>query len=55
MHNATRAMHKYQITIVMPDGSRGTAWGLFASQWAAIESYLNVFANAKRVSARRLS
>jgi hypothetical protein len=47
-------LHKYQITIVMPDGSRGTAWGLFASQWAAIDSYLTAFANARRISARRL-
>lgn len=48
-------LHKYQITIVMPDGSRGTAWGLFASQWAAIEAHLATFADAKRISARRLA
>ena len=47
-------MHKYQITIVMPDGSRGTAWGLFKTQWDAIERYMDAFAAAKRISARRM-
>ena len=48
-------MHKYQITIVMPDGSRASAWGLFATEWDAIDSYMTAFATAKRIGARRLS
>lgn len=48
-------MHKYQITIVMPDGSHGTAWGLFATAWDAIDAAMDTFADALRISARRLA
>lgn len=47
-------MHKYMITIVMPDGSRGTGWGLFDSDWDAIDAYMTAFAGARRIAARRL-
>lgn len=48
-------LHKYRITIVMRDGSRGTAWGRFGNQWDAIDSVMTTFGDAKRISARRLS
>lgn len=48
-------MHKYRITIVMPDGSRGAAWGQFANDWDAIDTTIDAFSDAKRISARRLS
>lgn len=48
-------MRKYVISIVMPDGSCGKAWGLFPSAWAAIDSVMATFADAKRISARRLA
>lgn len=47
--------HKYQVTIVMPGGLIGKAWGLYATQWEAIDSHMDAFADARRISARRLS
>ena len=48
-------MHKYQVTLLMADGSRGTAWGLFDSDWDAIDQYLGAFPTLTRISLRRLS
>ena len=48
-------MHKYRITITMPGGARSTAWGLFASDWDAIDRYLSAFPTAKCITPRRLS
>lgn len=48
-------LHKYMIKIVMPDGSRGIAWGLYASVWAAIDLAMTAFSDAKWIVARRLS
>lgn len=47
--------HKYRVTIVMDDGSHGTAWGLFSNDWDAIECFLSAFSDARRISARRVS
>ena len=47
-------MHKYQIFIIMPDGSRGTARGLYASDWAAINSTLDNFPDALNIAVRRV-
>ncbi len=49
------ALHKYRITIVMPDGSHGTAWGRFGTDWDAIDAVMTAFGDARRISARRLS
>ncbi len=48
-------MHKYEIIIVMPDGSSAKGWGLFASDWDAINQYMGAFPDAKRISPRRVS
>lgn len=48
-------LNKYRITIVMPDGSHGTAWGRFGNDWDAIEAVMTAFSEAKRISARRVS
>ncbi len=47
-------LHKFEIVITMHDGSTGTAWGLFATDWDAIDSALDTFADAASVTARRL-
>ena len=47
-------MHKYQIFIIMPDGSRGTARGLYPSDWAAINSTLDNFPDALNIAVRRV-
>lgn len=47
-------MKKYLITIIMPDGSRGTARGLYPSDWAAISSTLDNFPDALNIAVRRL-
>ena len=48
-------MHKYQVTIRMPDGSLGRCWGLFSSDWNAIDTVMASFPDAKRISARRMA
>lgn len=48
-------MRKYQVTIVMSDGSSGIAWGLFSSDWEAIDRYMGAFPEAKSIIPRRLS
>ena len=47
-------LHKFEIVITMRDGSSGTAWGLFATDWDAIDSALTNFVDAASVTARRL-
>lgn len=47
-------MNKYIITITMPDGSTGRAWGLYASDWDAIDAYMLAFPSAASVTPRRL-
>lgn len=47
-------LHKFEIVITMHDGSTGTAWGLYATDWDAIDSALTNFADAASVTARRL-
>lgn len=48
-------LHKYQIKIVMPDGSSALAWGPYASAWDAIDCAMTSFSGAKWITARRLS
>lgn len=48
-------MKKYQVTITMPDGSQGTHHGLYEDAFAAVIAAMDVFPQARRVSARRLS
>lgn len=47
-------MNKYLITITMPDGSKGCAWGLYATDWDAIDTTLRCFPGAASVTPRRL-
>ncbi len=47
-------MHKYRITITLPGGKRTAAWGLFASDWHAIDQCLDDFPTAKSITPRRL-
>ena len=48
-------MRSYQITITMADGSQGRHHGLYASGCDAILCALDLFPEARRVSARRLA
>lgn len=47
-------MKTYQLTITMPDGSQGKAYGIFSSSCAAVIQVMDDFPNAKRISARRM-
>ena len=48
-------LHKFRISVVMHDGSRGTSWGLFTNYWDAIDSAMTAFYNARRITARRVA
>lgn len=47
-------MRRFLITIAMPDGSRGRHHGLYANGCTAILHALELFPDARYVSARRL-
>lgn len=47
-------MNKYLIIITMPDGSVGRAWGLYATDWDAIDTAMCCFPGAASVTPRRL-
>ena len=47
-------MHTYRILTISPSGVRSTLLGVFANDWAAIDSALSHFADARRVFVRRL-
>lgn len=48
-------MHTWRVTIVMPDGSRGRHYGIYANGCAAIERAMDLFPTAARISARCLN
>lgn len=48
-------MRSYQITITMPDGSQGQHAGLYCDGFAAVVHAMDLFPDARRISARRLA
>jgi hypothetical protein len=48
-------MRTYLIQITMPDGSMGRHHGLYPNGFAAVVVALELFPQARRISARRMS
>lgn len=48
-------MGRYQITITMADGSQGRHHGLYSDGFDAVIHAMDLFPDARRISARRLA
>jgi hypothetical protein len=47
-------MHTYRIFIIGTDGLRICRLGMYSNDWAAIDSTLSDFGNARRILVRRM-